>query len=74
LGTDANVVYRQLLGILSQKPRIGQISTIVGDKGTMFIAIDQYGQLNTWVDPTFTKETARGAAPKIGPIQNPIRP
>jgi hypothetical protein len=67
LGTDANVVYRQLLGILSQKPRIGQISTIVGDKGTMFITIDENGQINTWVDPTFTKSTTRGAAPKIGP-------
>jgi hypothetical protein len=60
LGTDANVIYRQLLGILSQKPRIGQISTIVGDKGTMFIAIDENGQLITWVDPTFTKGTTRG--------------
>jgi hypothetical protein len=57
LGTDSNVVYRQLLGVLSQKPRIGQISTIVGDKGTMFITIDDNGQLNTWVDPTFTKTT-----------------
>jgi hypothetical protein len=58
LGTDDNVVYRQLLRILSQKPRIGQISTVVGDKGTMFITIDENGQLKTWVDPTFTKTTA----------------
>jgi hypothetical protein len=67
LGADTNVIYRQLLGVLSQKPRIGQISTIVGDKGTMFIAIDENGQINTWVDPTFTKSTTRGAAPKVGP-------
>jgi hypothetical protein len=67
LGADANVIYRQLLRVLSQKPRIGQISTIVGDKGTMFITIDENGQINTWVDPTFTKSTTRGAAPKIGP-------
>jgi hypothetical protein len=55
LGTDANVVYRQLLGILMQKPRIGQVSTIVGDQGTMFIVVDENGQLNTWIDPSLTK-------------------
>jgi hypothetical protein len=66
LGADANVVYRQILGILSQKPRIGQISTIVGDKGTMFIVLDENGQINTWVDPTFTKGTGV-TAPKVGP-------
>jgi len=58
LGTDSNVAYRQLLEILSQKPRIGQISTLVGDKGTLFITIDENGQLRTWIDPTFTKTTA----------------
>jgi len=59
LGTDANVVYRQLLNILSQKPRIGQLSTIVGDQGTMFIIIDENGQLRTWIDPRLTRTSAR---------------
>jgi hypothetical protein len=73
LGADANVIYRQMLGILSQKPRIGQISTIVGDQGTMFIVIDDNGQLRTWVDPTFTKTTARTGKVSAGLIiPNPL--
>jgi hypothetical protein len=62
LGTDANVVYRQLLGILSQKPRVGQVSTIVGDQGTMFIVIDENGQLRTWIDPSLTRSTAQASS------------
>jgi len=59
LGTESNVVYRQLLNILSQKPRVGQVSTIVGDQGTMFIVIDENGQLRTWVDPSLTRTVTR---------------
>jgi hypothetical protein len=59
LGADSNVVYRQLLNILSQKPRIGQVSTIVGDQGTMFIVVDENGQLRTWIDPSLSRTSAR---------------
>jgi hypothetical protein len=69
LGADANVVYRQLLGILSQKPRVGQVSTIVGDQGTMFIVLDENGQLNTWIDPSLTKSRVQASSRR-----NPLLP
>jgi hypothetical protein len=69
LGADVNVVYRQLLGILSQKPKIGQVSTIVGDQGTMFIVIDENGQLRTWIDPSLTKTTVKSS--RIGGVLFP---
>ena len=59
LGTERSVVYRQLLNILSQKPRVGQVSTIVGDQGTMFIVIDENGQLRTWIDPSLTRSSSQ---------------
>jgi len=68
LGTDAQSVYRQLITVLSAKPKVAQVQAIAGNQGTLFITIDETGKLNYFLYPGFTRTTGSSVVP-LPPFQ-----